>query len=411
MNSFCVHTVGVFTKQPTSERPRNDQPNSQETCLLRLHPAFGSDSLGENTKRGQTARKLVCSGYIRRSEVIRLVKTPSEAKKNKTRCAIAQRVLPEKMLADVVLQQSFDDILLCNPFRFCLVIAHDAVAQHEVGDGLYVFDVGRILAAHGRMSLGAQGQVLAGARAGAPGKVIGRFLRGAGGAGTGFGHQAHGVFEYVVRHRNLADHLLEIEDLFCIEHVAKFHLPHRSRVFDHLDFLFVGRVRERNVEHKTVELGFRQRISAFLLDGVLGGQYKKRRRQGVAGAADGHMYMFRDMLRENVHLAFGSDWTVAPLNPLEGIYAAVTRRTLDDLHPGGWVPEQKISVEDALRAYTAGCAYAGFSEQKSGQLKPGNWADFVVLSENILEIEPKRIRDVKVIQTVIGGKTVFKMTP
>ena len=125
----------------------------------------------------------------------------------------------------------------------------------------------------------------------------------------------------------------------------------------------------------------------------------------------GHMYMFRDMLRENVHLAFGSDWTVAPLNPLEGIYAAVTRRTLDDLHPGGWVPEQKISVEDALRAYTAGCAYAGFSEQKSGQLKPGNWADFVVLSENILEIEPKRIRDVKVIQTVIGGKTVFKMTP
>ena len=105
--------------------------------------------------------------------------------------------------------------------------------------------------------------------------------------------------------------------------------------------------------------------------------------------------------------AFGSVWTVAPLSPLEGIYAAVTRRTLDGANPDGWVPQEKISVEEALRCYTSANAYAGFQENKVGVLKPGMLADFTVLSENILEIKPEQIREVKVVRTVVGGEEQF----
>lgn len=119
-------------------------------------------------------------------------------------------------------------------------------------------------------------------------------------------------------------------------------------------------------------------------------------------------YMFKSLLTEKAVLAFGSDWTVAPINPLEGIYAAVTRRTLDDRNPNGWVPQQKISVEDALRAYTTGCAYAGFTENHSGMLAPGKWADFVVFSENLLKVDPINLPKVKVLQTIIGGKMAYR---
>ena len=98
-------------------------------------------------------------------------------------------------------------------------------------------------------------------------------------------------------------------------------------------------------------------------------------------------------------------------HPIEGIYAAVTRRTLDDKNPGGWYPEQKISVEQALRCYTANNAYAGFQENKLGILKKGMLADFVVLSENLFEIVPEKIKDVKVDLTVVNGKEVFKRSP
>ena len=92
-------------------------------------------------------------------------------------------------------------------------------------------------------------------------------------------------------------------------------------------------------------------------------------------------------------LAFGSDWTVAPLDPLLGIYAAVTRRTLDGKNPGGWVPEQKITVEEALRAYTAGDAYGVFAEQKRGKLAPGYLADLVPSSTGTSrESHPKSYR-------------------
>src|SRR5690606_37915341 len=107
-------------------------------------------------------------------------------------------------------------------------------------------------------------------------------------------------------------------------------------------------------------------------------------------------YAFRSMLDAGAVLAFGSDWFVAPMEPLMGIYGAVTRRTLDGAHPDGWVPEQKISVADAVRAYTSGSAYAEGQETVKGTLEPGKLADLVVLSEDIFEIDPATIDKVRV---------------
>ena len=118
-------------------------------------------------------------------------------------------------------------------------------------------------------------------------------------------------------------------------------------------------------------------------------------------------YAFKSLLDAKATLTFGSDWTVAPLKPLEGIYAAVTRRTLDAKNPNGWYPEQKISVEQALMCYTVNNAYAGFQENKSGMIKQGMLADLVVLDENILEIAPEKIKDVKVLRTIVNGKQVY----
>ena len=107
-------------------------------------------------------------------------------------------------------------------------------------------------------------------------------------------------------------------------------------------------------------------------------------------------------------MCFGSDWTVAPLNPLLGIYAAVTRRTLDGANPKGWFPEQKISVEEAIDAFTIHNAYAAFEESEKGSITPGKLADLVVLSDDILSIDPVRIEKVHIVTTIVGGKVVFK---
>jgi predicted amidohydrolase YtcJ len=120
-------------------------------------------------------------------------------------------------------------------------------------------------------------------------------------------------------------------------------------------------------------------------------------------------YAFRTLLDTGAKLAFGSDWYVAPPSPLAGIYAAVTRRTLDGKHPSGWVPEQKISVEEALRAYTAAAAYASFDEDRKGVISAGRLADFVMLGRNIFEIPPEEIKDVPVLMTVVGGRKVFEV--
>ncbi|MBS1610008.1 MAG: amidohydrolase [Bacteroidetes bacterium] len=118
-------------------------------------------------------------------------------------------------------------------------------------------------------------------------------------------------------------------------------------------------------------------------------------------------YAFKSLIDAKATVTFGSDWTVAPLKPLEGIYAAVTRRTLDDKNPGGWYPDQKLSVEQALRCYTVNNAYAGFQEDKLGKIKAGMLADFVVLSDNLFDIVPEKIKDVKVERTVVNGKEVY----
>jgi hypothetical protein len=120
------------------------------------------------------------------------------------------------------------------------------------------------------------------------------------------------------------------------------------------------------------------------------------------------IYSFKSFLDAGVRLCFGSDWTVAPMNAILGIYAAVTRRTLDDKNPNGWIPEQKISVEDAIKCYTINNAYAAFEENIKGSIEKGKLADLVVLSDNILSIDPTRIKDVKVDMTVFNGNIVYK---
>jgi predicted amidohydrolase YtcJ len=119
-------------------------------------------------------------------------------------------------------------------------------------------------------------------------------------------------------------------------------------------------------------------------------------------------YAFRTSLDRGVRLAFGSDWTVAPLNPMTGLYAAVTRATLDGKNPGGWYPEQKISLAEAIEAYTMGSAYAEFAEKEKGSLTPGKFADIVVLDADLFALAPEKIKDVKVMSTVVGGKVVYE---
>lgn len=99
---------------------------------------------------------------------------------------------------------------------------------------------------------------------------------------------------------------------------------------------------------------------------------------------------------------------MAPPTPLEGLYAAVTRRTLDGAHPSGWVPEERITLEEALRAYTTGAAYAAFEEGEKGTLEPGKLADLVVIDRDLFQLRPEEIRDAQVRMTVVGGLVVYE---
>src|SRR5256885_7496767 len=119
-------------------------------------------------------------------------------------------------------------------------------------------------------------------------------------------------------------------------------------------------------------------------------------------------YAFRTLLDTDAPLAFGTDWTVAPLAPMLGIYAAVTRRTLDDKNPGGWVPEQKITLGEALRAYTYGNAWATFNEQKWGTLAQGRYADVVVLDRDPFAVPAESLGTIKPRYTISGGRVVYR---
>src|SRR6202011_5563466 len=148
-------------------------------------------------------------------------------------------------------------------------------------------------------------------------------------------------------------------------------------------------------------------------------------------------YAFRTFLDHGVRLALGTDWNVAPLNPMLTLYAAVTRATLDGKNPNGWVPEQKLTIKEAIEAYTMGSAYAEFQENEKGSITPGKLADMVLLSDDVLTIDPVNfdvanvhrinrkladmvllsddvltidpvnIRDVKVLKTWVGGRLTY----
>ena len=118
-------------------------------------------------------------------------------------------------------------------------------------------------------------------------------------------------------------------------------------------------------------------------------------------------YRWKDFLDRGIRLAGGSDCPVENYEPLEGIHAAVTRQDRDDNPPGGWYPDQRLDLEEALHIYTMGSAYCTYEENDKGSIAEGKMADLVVLSEDITAIEPAKIADLKVDLTVVGGKIVY----
>lgn len=119
-------------------------------------------------------------------------------------------------------------------------------------------------------------------------------------------------------------------------------------------------------------------------------------------------YAFRTFIDHGVRLAFGTDWPIAPLDPLLTLYAATTRATLDGKYSQGWFPEQKVSIQEAVAAYTLGAAYAEFQEHEKGSIEPGKLADLVLLSQDVLTIAPAAIRDTHVLKTWLGGVAVYE---
>ena len=120
-----------------------------------------------------------------------------------------------------------------------------------------------------------------------------------------------------------------------------------------------------------------------------------------------YSYAWRSFLDHGVTLAFGTDWPVAPLDPMPGLYAAVTRATLDGKNPGGWIPEEKITLSEAIEAYTMGAAFAEFQEREKGSITPGKLADMVILNDNVFDLKPEAIGNAKVQTTIVGGKVVY----
>lgn len=126
---------------------------------------------------------------------------------------------------------------------------------------------------------------------------------------------------------------------------------------------------------------------------------KRIGKQRLAGT-----YAFHALMSSGARVTFGSDWPVAPIDPMVGIYAAATRETIDGANPQGWLPDQKVSVEQALTAYTAANAYAGFQEDRLGRIAVGYYADLVCLDADPLKVPAEKVRDIKVLRTMVGGQ-------
>jgi predicted amidohydrolase YtcJ len=118
-------------------------------------------------------------------------------------------------------------------------------------------------------------------------------------------------------------------------------------------------------------------------------------------------YVWRSVLDQGIPLAFGSDFPVEVVNPFAGLYAAVTRQDLDGHPPGGWYPNEAVSIREAIHGFTGGAAFAAFAEGERGRLEPGMQADLVVIDRNLLEIDPREIPDTRVLYTVSGGRIVY----
>ncbi|MDB5714908.1 MAG: amidohydrolase [Sphingomonadales bacterium] len=118
-------------------------------------------------------------------------------------------------------------------------------------------------------------------------------------------------------------------------------------------------------------------------------------------------YAFHDLIASGAHVCMGSDWPVAPLDPLTGLKAAVLRETLDGKNPGGWFPNQRVSLMQALAGYTREAAYAGFTENRTGAIAPSCLADLVVMDRDLFAIDPETITDAKVLRTIVGGVQRF----
>jgi predicted amidohydrolase YtcJ len=119
-------------------------------------------------------------------------------------------------------------------------------------------------------------------------------------------------------------------------------------------------------------------------------------------------WVWKSIAEAGGHLAFGSDWNVVTLNPWEGLEMAVTRQTKEGTPAGGWLPEQRVTLAEAVEAYTLGAAYAGRREKTEGSIEPGKLADLVIVSQNIFEVDPHAIAKTKVVKTIVGGRVVYE---
>jgi predicted amidohydrolase YtcJ len=122
-----------------------------------------------------------------------------------------------------------------------------------------------------------------------------------------------------------------------------------------------------------------------------------------------YSFGWQSMLQSKATLVFGSDWPACiNLDPMHGLHVAVNRQSPNGEPPGGWIPEQKVSIKDALAAFTMGGAYSTYEEKTKGTLQPGYYADFVVLSKDLFTIDPSEIHTIKVLLTIVDGKVVYR---